>query len=104
MPVSFGYKYIGRALEVRHSICVVSRRNFTIQGAERAVPGSSTRMLTKELKHLEEHGIINRVPYATVPPKVEFSLTRIGESTAPIIRAISQWDEHYGETVAASKR
>ena len=62
---------------------------------ERAIPGISTRMLTKELKHLEQHGIIRRVPYATVPPKVEYSLTDIGKSTAPVIDAISQWGDRY---------
>lgn len=62
---------------------------------ERAIPGISTRMLTKELKHLQEHGIVNRVAYATVPPKVEYSLTEIGKSTAPVIQAISQWGERY---------
>ncbi len=68
---------------------------------ERAIPGISTRMLTKELKHLEEHGIVNRVPYATVPPKVEYSLTTIGKSTSPVIEAISHWGERYIETVRA---
>lgn len=62
---------------------------------ERAIPGISTRMLTKELKHLERNGIVRRVAYATVPPKVEYSLTDIGKSTAPVIDAISQWGERY---------
>lgn len=62
---------------------------------ERAIPGISTRMLTKELKHLERNGIVRRVPYATVPPKVEYSLTDIGKSTAPVIDAISQWGDRY---------
>lgn len=68
---------------------------------ERAIPGISTRMLTKELKHLEMHGIVNRVPYATVPPKVEYSLTEIGKITSPVIEAISYWGERYVETVKA---
>lgn len=62
---------------------------------ERAIPGISTRMLTKELKHLERNGIVRRVPYATVPPKVEYSLTEIGKSTAPVIDSIRAWGDHY---------
>ncbi|MGJ8528739.1 winged helix-turn-helix transcriptional regulator [Maritalea sp.] len=66
---------------------------------ERAIPGISTRMLTKELKHLQSHGIVRRVPYATVPPKVEYSLTEIGKSIAPVIESISKWGVEYLETV-----
>lgn len=68
---------------------------------EHAIPGISTRMLTKELKHLERNGVVRRVPYATVPPKVEYSLTDIGKSTAPVIDAISQWGERYLEAPGA---
>ncbi len=80
-----------------------SRGTLRFKELERAIPGISTRMLTKELKHLQEHGIVNRVPYATVPPKVEYSLTDIGKSTAPVIEAISQWGEHYIDSVKARK-
>jgi len=62
---------------------------------ERSIPDISTRMLTKELKHLEQKGIVFRKAYATVPPKVEYSLTEIGKSTAPVIASISKWGEDY---------
>ncbi|MBO6640535.1 MAG: helix-turn-helix transcriptional regulator [Roseitalea sp.] len=75
---------------------VLSRQGtLRFKELERAIPGISTRMLTKELKHLQEHGIVDRTAYATVPPKVEYALTPIGESTAPVIEAISQWGESY---------
>lgn len=64
---------------------------------ERAIPEISTRMLTKDLKHLEEKGIVLRQAYATVPPKVEYSLTDIGHSIAPVISSISKWGEAYIE-------
>ncbi|MBN8290612.1 helix-turn-helix transcriptional regulator [Rhodobacter sp. NTK016B] len=87
----------------KFGILYVLRREGTMRfkELERAVPGISTRMLTKELKHLESHGIVRRVAYATVPPKVEYSLTEIGESTAPVIDEISRWGERYlAETTA----
>ena len=62
---------------------------------ERAIPDISTRMLVKELKHLEGKKIIRRVPYATVPPKVEYSLTEIGKSLQPVITSISDWGKSY---------
>ncbi|MBU2983299.1 winged helix-turn-helix transcriptional regulator [Lentibacter algarum] len=44
---------------------------------------------------------MSRVPYATVPPKVGYSLTEIGKSTAPVVEAISQWGEEYLHAVKA---
>ena len=76
-----------------------ARGTMRFKELERSIPGISTRMLAKELKHLEQHGIVNRVPYATVPPKVEYSLTTIGESTSPVIEAISRWGERYAKTM-----
>ena len=83
---------------------VLSRRGtLRFKELERAIPGISTRMLTKELKHLEAHKLINRVAYATVPPKVEYSLTKIGESIEPVIKELSSWGEKYiAETAKGS--
>lgn len=79
-----------------------ARGTLRFKELERAIPGISTRMLTKELKHLEAYGIVLRVPYATIPPKVEYSLTDIGQSTAPVIKEITQWGERYLEAHAAA--
>lgn len=78
-----------------------ARGTLRFKELERAIPGISTRMLTKELKHLEGNGIINRVPYATVPPKVEYSLTKIGNSISPVIESISDWGERYAKSAKA---
>ncbi|CUH67393.1 HTH-type transcriptional activator HxlR [Thalassovita gelatinovora] len=79
-----------------------ARGTLRFKELERSVPGISTRMLTKELKHLESHGIVRRVPYATVPPKVEYSLTDIGISVSPVIDEISKWGEQYLASVDPS--
>ncbi|GGG51849.1 winged helix-turn-helix transcriptional regulator [Hymenobacter glacieicola] len=60
---------------------------------ERDVAGITARMLVKELKLLEAHGIVRRQPYATVPPTVEYSLTDCGHSLQPVIEAIRTWGE-----------
>ena len=62
---------------------------------ERAIPEISSRMLTKDLKHLEQKGIVDRKAYATIPPKVEYSLTDIGHSIAPVMASITKWGEAY---------
>ena len=66
---------------------------------ERAIPDISTRMLVKELKHLEEKKVVIRKAYATVPPKVEYSLSEIGKSLSPVIDSISNWGKSYATTL-----
>lgn len=64
---------------------------------ERAIPEISTRMLAKDLKHLEQKGVLRREAFATIPPKVEYTLTDIGHSIAPVIASITKWGEAYLE-------
>lgn len=66
---------------------------------ERAIPDISTRMLVKELKFLEAQKVITRKAYATVPPKVEYSLTEVGKSIKPVIESISAWGTAYAEVI-----
>ncbi|MGA6119007.1 winged helix-turn-helix transcriptional regulator [Sphingobacterium anhuiense] len=58
---------------------------------ERAVSGISTRMLVKELKSLEAHGIVNRKAYATIPPTVEYTLTEKGLQLEATMRELNTW-------------
>lgn len=67
---------------------------------ERSIPDISTRMLVKELKHLEAKKVVIRKPYATVPPTVEYSLSEVGKSLQPVIASITNWGEHYAEAIA----
>ena len=49
------------------------------------------RVLSRELKELNARGVINRKQYPVVPPKVEYSLTKLGKSLIPVIRQIVKW-------------
>ena len=62
---------------------------------ERSIEGINTRMLVKELKSLEEWGIVNRQAYATVPPTVEYSLTEKGLELQSILTEIQNWGVKY---------
>jgi len=55
------------------------------------IPGMTKKMLTQHLRDLERDGIIRRKVYAVVPPKVEYSLTKHGESLKPILKLMSAW-------------
>ncbi len=55
------------------------------------IPGMTKKMLTQHLRELERDEIIHREVYAVVPPKVEYSLTKHGESLKPILKLMSAW-------------
>ena len=61
----------------------------------RLIPNITQRMLTKQLRDLEAHGIVHREVYPQVPPKVEYSLTGLGKSLKPIIRELEKWGKSY---------
>jgi DNA-binding HxlR family transcriptional regulator len=55
------------------------------------IPGLTKKMLTQHLRELERDQVVHRKVYAVVPPKVEYSLTRHGESLKPILKLMSAW-------------
>ena len=63
----------------------------------RLMPGITQRMLTRQLRELEDDGIVDRHVYAQVPPKVEYRLTALGQTLTPIILAMREWgNAHLG--------
>lgn len=62
---------------------------------KRSMPGITQKMLTKQLRELEEEDIIQRVVYPQVPPKVEYSMTEYGRSLGPILEAMHEWGENH---------
>jgi len=54
-------------------------------------PRITQRMLTKQLRQLEEDGLVTRKVYTQVPPKVEYSLTEMGKSLMPILDQLCDW-------------
>jgi len=62
---------------------------------QRLIPGLTKKMLTQHLRELERDGIVHRKVYAEVPPRVEYSLTRHGESLKPILKLMSAWETRH---------
>lgn len=60
---------------------------------KRRAKGITNMMLTKSLKELEEHKLIVRTQYETIPPKVEYSLTERGKALLPALNELYKWGE-----------
>lgn len=64
---------------------------------KRLMPNITQKMLTKQLRELEEEDIINRVVYPQVPPKVEYSISEYGKSLGPILNVMHEWGSAHTE-------
>ena len=71
----------------------------------RKVPGVTQRMLTNQLRELEDDGLVVRTVYAQVPPKVEYSVSSLGRSLEPILLSLRTWGDlnigRFGKPVAS---
>ncbi|WP_332238955.1 winged helix-turn-helix transcriptional regulator [Sporolactobacillus sp. KGMB 08714] len=69
----------------------------------RLIPDVTQRMLTLQLRELEEDGVIHREVYPVVPPKVEYSLTDFGSTLSPVILSIRQWGKRHQDEIRTIK-
>lgn len=63
----------------------------------RTIPSITQRMLTLQLRELEEAGIVERTVHAEVPPRVDYALTELGRSLGPVLLAMRSWGEAYAQ-------
>ena len=71
---------------------------------QRQMPEEMTHTtLSRQLKTLEEEGLINRIEYAQIPPKVEYSLSEIGEKFKIVLDALEIWGNEYIECMKSKK-
>ena len=61
----------------------------------RALPEISERMLVRQLRELEDDGLVSRTVYGTVPPRVDYALTPLGVSLVPIMESLKAWGKMY---------
>ncbi|CAG7633154.1 putative HTH-type transcriptional regulator YtcD [Paenibacillus solanacearum] len=86
-------------------LCYLTHGRKRTSDLKRGMPGITQKMLTQQLRELEQDGIVNRISYNQVPPKVEYELTDYGWSLKPALDALCAWGEkhivkHYGDKFA----
>ena len=62
---------------------------------KKSIGSVSQKVLTAQLRDMEAKGLVSRKVYAEVPPRVEYSLTDLGRSLSPILKAMAEWGEYY---------
>ena len=62
---------------------------------KKSIGSVSQKVLTAQLRQMEESGLLTRTVYPEVPPRVEYTLTELGQSLRPVVDALKNWGEEY---------
>ncbi|HEX3731581.1 MAG TPA: helix-turn-helix domain-containing protein [Mycobacteriales bacterium] len=98
-------KLLGRISDKWVSLVLVALKDGPRRYSElsRTMAGLSQKMLTQTLRTLERDGLVERKVTLGVPVRVDYSLTDLGTTLLPVMRAIKDWAERYVETVEAAQ-
>ena len=90
-PVAFTTRIMGGKWKARIVWALLRNEPLRFSELRRACPPISDRILSKELKELEEWGLLSRREYPVVPPKTEYRLTELGWTLQPVMAAMAEW-------------
>ena len=71
---------------------------------KKSVTGISQKVLTANLRNMEENGLLTREVFPEVPPRVEYTLTKLGHSMEPILDAMEKWGTKYKENFSETTK
>ena len=74
-------------------------RPWRFNELQKSLEGISQKVLTESLRSMESDGIVIRTVYAEVPPRVEYSLSELGETLRPILDAMQAWGTEYKQNI-----
>src|SRR5687768_11683698 len=90
LPAERALKIIGGRWKV-NIIYFLLEKPRRLSELERLVPEASKKVLVQQLRELEAHGIVSRQVFAQVPPRVDYSLTKLGRTLKPVVGALCKW-------------
>jgi DNA-binding HxlR family transcriptional regulator len=84
-------------------IQILSKGTMRYSALQQQIGGISQKMLTQTLRSLERDGLVQRKVYPVVPPRVEYSLTRLGRTLIEPLRALCRWSEKHLPELQANR-
>lgn len=94
-PVEFAVSLIGGKWKLLILYRLMTHSTIRFNELQKMLAPITHRTLTRQLRELEESGLLNRVTYPVVPPKVEYSLSDKGKSLSTILTHLEDWGLHH---------
>ncbi|QPC47827.1 winged helix-turn-helix transcriptional regulator [Mangrovibacillus cuniculi] len=102
IPVEAALEVIGGKWKVV-ILCHLIKHKRRTSELKKLMPGITQKMLTQQLRELEDAGVLNRIVYNQVPPKVEYELTDYGWTLKPALDMLCVWGEQHIEKTYPEK-
>jgi len=84
------------------TLSVSGRQRFS--ELQRSIPVITSKVLTQRLRQLERDGLVTRTYYPEMPPRVEYEITALGQSLAPLFAHLTQWASAHSQSVDEARR
>jgi DNA-binding HxlR family transcriptional regulator len=92
-PITFFMEKIGGKWKPVVVWLLLKNETMRFNELDKAIQGVTQKMLSQQLKGLEKEGIIKRVVYPVIPPKVEYSLTEKGKTLSELMEGMMKWSK-----------
>lgn len=92
-PVDYAFRRIGGKYKARILWHIYRHKVLRYGELKRTIPDATTKMLTQTLRELESDALIYRQVFREVPPKVEYTLTEMGNELIPSIKTLMTWGD-----------
>ena len=102
-PVETTLSLIGNKWQVLILRDLVLGGTMRFKELQRSIGKISQKVLTSNLRAMEESGLVRREVFPEVPPRVEYSLTELGQTLKPVLDAMWAWGESYKASLSAEK-
>ena len=92
------------AVKILFALCHAEKQTMRFGQIQKTLETITQRELTKHLREFEKAGLVTRLVYPEVPPRVEYAMTALGDSLCKPIEILSDWAEQYGATVHKNRQ
>ena len=98
-PMDIGINILSGKWKLQILWNLYNRKIIRFNELQRNLGNITTKILTLQLRELENNRIVKRTVYPEVPPRVEYSLTETGQSIEPVLKALCNWGKEYLKSI-----